>query len=117
MNLFINGYNIFLIVLVSFFITVILTPIVRWIAMKIGAMDKPNKRKVHDVPIASMGGLAIFLTFVICYMIFAPVTTQIIPILIGAFIIILTGIIDMGISINYIIHCSNNECYRFSRWT
>ena len=94
MNLFINGYNIFLIVLVSFFITVILTPIVRWIAMKIGAMDKPNKRKVHDVPIASMGGLAIFLTFVICYMIFAPVTTQIIPILIGAFIIILTGIID-----------------------
>ena len=94
MNLFINGYNIFLIVIISFFLTILLTPIIRYIAMKIGAMDKPNKRKVHDVPIASMGGLGIFLTFVICYMIFAPVTTQIIPVLIGAFIIILTGIID-----------------------
>ena len=94
MNLFINGFNIFIIVLVSFFLTLLLTPIVRWIAMRIGAMDKPNKRKVQDVPIASMGGLAIFLTFIICYMIFAPVDTRIISIMIGAFIIILTGIID-----------------------
>ena len=94
MNLFINGYNIFLIVIISFFLTILLTPIIRYIAMKIGAMDKPNKRKVHDVPIASMGGLGIFLTFVICYMIFAPVTTQIIPVLIGASIIIHTAIID-----------------------
>ena len=94
MNLFINGYNIFLIVLVSFLFTLFLTPIVRWIAMKIGAMDKPNKRKVQDVPIASMGGLAIFLTFLLSYMLFAPVNTQIVSIMIGAFIIILTGIID-----------------------
>jgi UDP-GlcNAc:undecaprenyl-phosphate GlcNAc-1-phosphate transferase len=94
MNLFINGYNIFLIVLVSFFFTLLFTPMVRWIAMKIGAMDKPNKRKIQDVPIASMGGLAIFLTFLLCYMIFAPVSPQVVSILIGAFIIILTGIID-----------------------
>ena len=94
MNLYINGYNIFIIVIVSFLLTFLLTPIVRWIAMKIGAMDKPNKRKVQDVPIASMGGLGIFLTFLISYMIFAPVDTQIVAIIIGAFIIILTGIID-----------------------
>ena len=91
MNLFINGYNIFLIILVSFVITVILVPVVRWIAFKINAVDKPdNKRKVHDVPIASMGGLAIFLSFVLCYMIFAPKTTQIIPIIIGAIIKVLS---------------------------
>ncbi|MCR4581798.1 MAG: undecaprenyl/decaprenyl-phosphate alpha-N-acetylglucosaminyl 1-phosphate transferase [Bacilli bacterium] len=94
MNLFINGYNIFIIVLVSFLFTLFLTPIVRWIAMRIGAMDKPNKRKVQDVPIASMGGLAIFLTFLLSYMIFAPIDTRIISVMIGAFIIILTGIID-----------------------
>ena len=94
MNLFINGFNIFLIMIVSFLFTIILTPIVRGIAMRIGAMDKPNKRKVQDVPIASMGGLAIFLSFLLSYMIFAPVNTQIVPVMIGAFIIILTGIID-----------------------
>ena len=94
MNFFINGYNIFFIIIVSFLLTFLLTPVVRWIAMRIGAMDKPNKRKVQDVPIASMGGLGIFLTFLISYMIFAPVSTQIVAIIIGAFIIILTGIID-----------------------
>jgi UDP-GlcNAc:undecaprenyl-phosphate GlcNAc-1-phosphate transferase len=94
MNLFINGYNIFIIVLVSFFFTLFLTPVVRWIAMRIGAMDKPNKRKVQDVPISSMGGLAIFLTFLLSYMLFAPIDNRIISVMIGAFIIILTGIID-----------------------
>lgn len=95
MNLFINGYNIFLIVIVGFFTTMILTPIVRKIAIMIGAVDKPDhKRKVHDIPIPSMGGLAIFSSFLLGYLIFAPKTTQMIPILIGAFIIILTGMID-----------------------
>src|SRR5574344_183837 len=95
MNIYINGYNILLIVLVSFISTVILVPIIRDIAIRIGAIDKPdNKRKVHHIPIPSMGGLAIFLSFLFCYMLFAPSTTQMLPILIGGFVIILTGMVD-----------------------
>ena len=60
MNLFINGYNVFLIVLVTFIASVCLTPVVKRIAIHVNAVDKPNKRKVHYKLMPSMGGLAIF---------------------------------------------------------
>lgn len=95
MNLFINGYNIFLIVLITFVSSVILTPLVKKISFHIGAVDKPdNKRKIHHHVMPSMGGLAIFISFLIGYMLFAPKTTQMLAILIGGFIIVITGMID-----------------------
>lgn len=39
-------------------ISAILTPFVRRIAFKIGAVDKPNARRVNKVPMPTMGGLA-----------------------------------------------------------
>lgn len=95
MNLFINGYNVFLIVLVTFISSIILTPIVKKIAFHISAVDNPDyKRKVHKTVMPSMGGLAIFLSFLLGYMLFAPKTTQMLAILIGGFIIVLMGIFD-----------------------
>lgn len=95
MDLFVNGYNIFLIVLVTFISSVVLTPIVKRIAFHIGAVDRPdNKRKVHHHVMPSMGGLAIFLAFLLGYMLFAPKTTQMLSVLIGGFVIVLVGIID-----------------------
>ena len=94
MNLFINGYNVFLIVLVTFIASVCLTPVVKRIAIHVNAVDKPNKRKVHYKLMPSMGGLAIFLAFLIGYMLFAPKTTQMLSILIGGFVIVLMGILD-----------------------
>lgn len=38
----------------------ILTPFVRKLAFKIGAVDKPNVRRVNKIPMPTMGGLAIF---------------------------------------------------------
>lgn len=95
MNLFINGYNVFLIILVTFIASVCLTPVVKQIAIHVNAVDKPdNKRKVHYKIMPSMGGLAIFLAFLLGYMLFAPKTTQMLSILIGGFIIVLMGILD-----------------------
>lgn len=94
-NLRVNDYNIFLIIFISFLAAVILTPIVKKMAFHIGAVDKPdNKRKVHDKVMPRLGGLAIFLSFLIGYMLFAPKTTQMLSVLIGGFIIILVGIFD-----------------------
>lgn len=95
MNLFINGYNVFLIVLITFITAVIITPIVKKIAFHVNAVDKPDhKRKVHYKVMPSMGGLAIFISFLIGYMLFAPKTTQMLSILIGGFIIVLIGMLD-----------------------
>ena len=94
MNILVNDVNIFYIILITFVSSLILVPLIRDIAIHINAMDIPDKRKVHKKPMPRLGGLAIFLSFLIGYMFFAPVTTQMISILIGSFLIVLLGIID-----------------------
>ncbi len=54
-------------IIVSLFATMIisavLTPFVRRLAFQIGAVDKPNQRRVNKVPMPTLGGLAIFIAF------------------------------------------------------
>jgi UDP-GlcNAc:undecaprenyl-phosphate/decaprenyl-phosphate GlcNAc-1-phosphate transferase len=90
----VNGNSILIILLVTFFTSAILVPIVKKIAHHIGAIDYPDARKVHKKPMPRLGGLAIFLSFLIGYIFFAESTIQMISILIGGFIIILLGIFD-----------------------
>ena len=42
----------------------VLTPLVRWVAMRYDAVDRPGDRKVHAVATPTLGGLAMFLAFV-----------------------------------------------------
>ncbi|MCL5036689.1 MAG: undecaprenyl/decaprenyl-phosphate alpha-N-acetylglucosaminyl 1-phosphate transferase [Chloroflexi bacterium] len=51
--------------LVSLALVLLLTPLVIGLARKIGAMDKPDDRKVHTTPIPRLGGAAIFFAFFI----------------------------------------------------
>src|SRR5215213_230715 len=47
---------------VSFVVSLLLTPLMRVVAMYYGVIDRPdNVRKVHKVPIAYLGGLAVFM--------------------------------------------------------
>ncbi len=94
MNLVVNGYNVFLIVLVTFIASAILVPLAKKCAFHVNALDMPNERKVHTKPMPRMGGLAIFGAFLIGYMLFARTTYQMLSILIGGFIVVFTGIID-----------------------
>ena len=94
MDLNINGHNLLEIVLVTFLVSVILVPIAKKIANHVGAIDIPNERKVHKVPIPRLGGLAIFISFLFGYILYGEITTQMISILIGSFIIFLVGVFD-----------------------
>jgi len=94
MNIFVNNVNILYIVLITFISSLILVPLIRDIAKHINAIDMPDERKVHKKPMPRLGGLAIFLSFLVGYMFFAPITTQMISILIGSILIIILGIID-----------------------
>ena len=90
----VNGINIFIIIFTTFIISALLVPIVKKAAIHVGAMDVPNERKVHSKPMPSMGGLAIFFSFLCGYMLFAQSTPQMLSILIGGFIIVILGMID-----------------------
>ena len=69
-------------------------PVVKKIAIHINALDIPNERKVHKKPMPRLGGLGIFFAFLVGYMLFGQNTIRMNSILIGSFIIILTGMID-----------------------
>ena len=89
-----NHLHIFIIILTCFVFCFLITFYIKKIAKHIGAMDIPNKRKVHTVPMPRLGGLGIFLTFLFGYMLFGVQSTQMNAILIGSFIIIIVGVID-----------------------
>ena len=93
MNLIVNNHNIFEIVLVTFIISLFLVPLSKKIAVHVGAMDVPNERKVHKKPMPRLGGLAIYGSFLIGYMLYGDITTQMLSILISTFIILILGII------------------------
>lgn len=86
--------KILLVTFSCYLVVYLLVPIVKKIAEHIGAMDIPNKRKVHKVPIPRLGGLAIFVGFLFGYMAFCKPNDLMNSILIGSFIIVITGIID-----------------------
>lgn len=80
--------------LLCFLAAVLITPLVKNFAIKIGATDKPNNRKVHQKVMPRLGGLAIYLSFLAGFIFLQPESPYLIPILLGSFVIILTGIVD-----------------------
>ncbi|MDD3186992.1 MAG: MraY family glycosyltransferase [Bacilli bacterium] len=93
MNIDINLKSI-LMILIPFIFSALIVPFVKKVANHVRAMDIPNERKVHKIPMPRLGGLAIFFAFLFGYMIFGDVSNAMISILIGSFIIILTGMVD-----------------------
>ena len=77
------------------------TPAVKWFAKRIGAMDIPkDSRRVHVLPIPRLGGLAIFIGFLMGVLILADITPQIRGILLGSVLIVIIGVIDDIVPLN-----------------
>ena len=85
---------------VAFLICFGMTPPVKRFAELIGAVDQPSERRINKVPIPRMGGLAIFLGFVLTALLFVPLSTQVTGILLGAVIIAVMGAVDDIVSLN-----------------
>ncbi len=72
----------------------LLTPLVRSLAVKVGALDYPDQRKVHNGTMPRMGGLAVYLAFVAAVLLFRELTSQVLGLLAGATAILLVGMAD-----------------------
>lgn len=94
MNYVVNNFNIIEILLVTFLVSFILTFLSKKIARHIGALDIPNERKVHKVPMPRLGGLAIYAAFLFGYVIYGELTVQMLSILMASFLLILLGLVD-----------------------
>ncbi|RUL54168.1 MULTISPECIES: glycosyltransferase family 4 protein [Lysinibacillus] len=86
--------------IVAFLASILVTPLVKRLAFRIGAVDAPNYRKVHSRIMPRLGGLAIFIAFVIGFLILTPDTPKnespymSLAIILGATVIVITGILD-----------------------
>lgn len=84
----------YLALVVAFIASILLTPVVKKLAYRVGAVDRPNYRKVHAHIMPRLGGLAIFLAFLIGVLVYRPENPAIIPIIIASFVIIIIGVLD-----------------------
>lgn len=81
-------------IVASFITVLIITPFIIKFAIKVGATDKPNNRKVHQKVMPRLGGLAIFIGCIAGYFAGGLYSEQMTGILIGAFLIIGLGVLD-----------------------
>jgi UDP-GlcNAc:undecaprenyl-phosphate GlcNAc-1-phosphate transferase len=91
--------------LLAFCIPLLLTPLVKRLAVAAGAIDLPGKRKVHQQPVPCWGGLGIFLGFAIALVAVTPALAsilhlshdairQLIGMLAGGLVVLVVGMID-----------------------
>ena len=87
-----------LVYFVPFFIALIvayaLTPSVKKLAIKVGAVDRPNARKVHTHIIPRLGGLAIYIGFLAGVLYSMPMNHEMLGLLLGCTAIVCVGIWD-----------------------
>ena len=88
---------VLLALLVAGMVSFLTTPVVKTFAYKVGAIDVPkDERRMHKVPIPRLGGLAIFIGFLVSIVLFVNIrgNQQMQSILLGAVIIVILGVVD-----------------------
>ena len=82
---------------VALVVSFLMTPVVKTFAYKVGAIDVPkDARRMHKVPIPRLGGLAIFIGFMVSILLFLDIrgNPQMQSILLGAVVIVVLGVVD-----------------------
>ncbi len=91
---------------VSLILTLLLSPVARKIALMVGAVDRPSRRKIHKKIISRFGGLSIYISFLIAVVLGLMIAgsfgikfsqreiNALIGVLIGGGLITLIGLVD-----------------------
>ncbi|MFK4567188.1 glycosyltransferase family 4 protein [Enterococcus sp. UD-01] len=95
MSMFI--YEIVIRLFLTFILSLIVTPIIKLLAFRIGAFDAPGERRINVKNMPTAGGLGIYFVFAFsCLVLFQSIIPRayILPILLGAGIVVATGLLD-----------------------
>ena len=74
--------------------SLLLTPLLRGLAHRLGFVDHPAARKIHREPVALLGGVAVYVSFAAAVLFKAAAAGPLIGILLGAAFLMLVGIVD-----------------------
>ena len=83
-----------LLIAFTMIVSLIITPIIIAVSKKLDLVDRPNFRKVHTKPISVMGGTVILFSFLIGIWLGHPIEREVKPLILGAIIMYLVGLID-----------------------
>ncbi|PCI87014.1 MAG: undecaprenyl-phosphate alpha-N-acetylglucosaminyl 1-phosphate transferase [Hyphomicrobiales bacterium] len=64
------------------------------IAKKVGLVDVPNSRKLHNGSIPLVGGIAIYFSIIVYFIVFSQFNIYIVSYIIGASMLLLVGVLD-----------------------
>lgn len=87
-------FRIAILAFLTLLASLLVTPMLIHFIKKYNITDKPNFRKIHKNPIPTLGGLAIFASFLIGLLILQPENKYHLAIVAGAFIIVIIGVLD-----------------------
>lgn len=86
--------EIVMMIVIPFLFVLAIIPFIKKVAAHVGALDIPDARKVHKNAMPRLGGLGIYMGFLLGYIFFGSMSLRMNAILIGSFIILVTGIVD-----------------------
>jgi UDP-GlcNAc:undecaprenyl-phosphate GlcNAc-1-phosphate transferase len=80
--------------LFAFLLSFLLTPLTRLISIKLKILDVPDERKIHEKPVPLLGGLAIYISYVVTIFLNFSFSIELKAVVIGGTIILVIGLID-----------------------
>jgi UDP-GlcNAc:undecaprenyl-phosphate GlcNAc-1-phosphate transferase len=78
-----------------------LIPLLVQLAGPLGLMDQPGGRKVHERPVARVGGIAIAIGVLAPALLWVPPSRQVLAYLVGAGILLGLGVVDDRVNLGY----------------
>ena len=80
--------------MIAMFLSLLFIPVIKALSEHYGFVDIPNERKVHSEETPRLGGLGIFLSFLICFYFLGEFNSITLSLIAGAAIIVIVGICD-----------------------
>ncbi|TSJ65708.1 undecaprenyl/decaprenyl-phosphate alpha-N-acetylglucosaminyl 1-phosphate transferase [Allobacillus salarius] len=85
---------LFVAFIISLLAALLITPLVRKLAIVFNIVDQPDERKIHTMEQPYLGGIAIFLGVMITYMMFWPNHDHQLAVILGAVVMLIVGFLD-----------------------
>ncbi|HEV8539731.1 MAG TPA: MraY family glycosyltransferase [Nitrospiraceae bacterium] len=89
-----EGLRWLYILLLSFTVSLALTPVMIQVGLKWGLVDQPAARKIHQVPTPRIGGLAIYVGFVIAVLVNSILAEWMVAIFLAGSLLLVVGVLD-----------------------
>jgi UDP-GlcNAc:undecaprenyl-phosphate GlcNAc-1-phosphate transferase len=84
----------FMLFIVPFLLSLALTPLVKFIATKVGIVAKPKEDRWHNKVVPLLGGVSIYVSFLVGYLLFLPKASMPLGLIVGVTSIFILGLID-----------------------